>query len=471
MFCFLLLVYSNATTSNTAGRAPVPITVTPSKPHLNLTRTTHAMSRYPGENKPHGTNVPGAVVVPESIDNPPQVLLSCLRPDVTCTLQTTITSIIATKTVPNAIPVGTSQEVGALAEGGNANTTQIIKIDASSATSTGSGGSLSASTTSREKPVFSYDPIKISTSSTQTNDVASPSPTTSGSLNALSVLQSALSALTTVLSSTTAVETSSSRSDQGSGWIYFPYPTVASETSSRTQEQPKGRSTSEAAQSMSTTCASSPASIATNSATSCTSPDEEPAPHFTLQPTSDEELPNSEPTSSTVDSASESGSSLTYSPLQSASATPSPSASSPSQTILAFGSLTITANAVSTLSRIISVGGTTLSAGGAPVTLDQGEVLSYATDGLVVAKPSGAVQTMSTVAPPQETGQDASGELPEVVQQPAPSGSSSETTSAVDAADTGSSETEGHSSDGSKKLIQTKGTVLVVGVVFACFVV
>jgi hypothetical protein len=88
-----------------------------------------------------------------------------------------------------------------------------------------------------------------------------------------------------------------------------------------------------------------------------------------------------------------------------------------------------------------------------------------------VAKPSGAVQTMSTVAPPQETGQDASGELPEVVQQPAPSGSSSETTSAVDAADTGSSETEGHSSDGSKKLIQTKGTVLVVGVVFACFVV
>jgi hypothetical protein len=105
------------------------------------------------------------------------------------------------------------------------------------------------------------------------------------------------------------------------------------------------------------------------------------------------------------------------------------------------------------------------------VTLDQGEVLSYATDGLVVAKPSGAVQTMSTVAAPKETGQDTSGELPEVVQQPAPSESSSETSSAADAAGTASSETEGDSSDGSKKLIQTKGMALVVGVVFVFLVV
>jgi hypothetical protein len=430
------------------------------------------MSQHLSATKPNSTNVPDAIFVVESIDNSPQIPLSCLRPDVTCTLQTTITSIIATKTVPNAIPIGTSQ-TGALAEEGYANTTQIIKTDASSATSIGSDGSLPASRTSRDKPVFSYDPIKISTTLTETEHVASPSPITSGSLNALSVLQSALSALTTVPSSTTAVETSSSRSDRGSGWIYFPYPTVASETSSHTQEQPKGGSTSEATQSMSTTYASSPASIVTNSATSCTSPDEEPAPHFTLQPTSDEELPNSEPTSPTVDSASQSGSSLTYSPLQSASATPSPFASSPGQTILAFPSLTITANAVSTLSRIISVGGTTLSAGGAPVTLDQGEVLSYATDGLVVAKPSGAVQTMSTVAPPQETGQDASGELPEVVQQPAPSESSSETTSAVDATDTGSGETEGDSSNGTRRSrsLQKNGMALVVGVVFVFFVV
>lgn len=470
MYCFLLLVYGNATTSNTAGRAPVPVTVSPSKPHLNSTRTTHAMSQHLSATKPDSTNVPDAIVVVESIDNSPQIPLSCLRPDVTCTLQTTITSIIATKTVPNAIPIGTSK-TGALAEEGYANTTQIIKTDASSATSIGSDGNLPASRTSRDKPVFSYDPIKISTTSTETEHVTSPSPTTSGSLNALSVLQSALSALTTMSPSTTAVEASSSSSDQGSGWIYFPYPTELSETSSHTQEQPKGGSTSESTQSMSTTYASSPASIATNSAMSCTSPDEEPAPHCTLQPTSDEELPNSEPTSSTVDSASQSEASLTYSPLQSASATPSPSASSPSQTILAFGSLTTTANSPNTLSQIISVGDTTLSAGGPPVTLERGDILSYATDGLVLAKPSGAIQTMSTVAAPQETGQDTSGELPEVVHQPAPSESSSETTSAVDATDTGSGETEGDLSNGTRRSLQKNGMALVVGVVFVFFIV
>ena len=452
------LVYGNAT-----------ISVSLSKPPKNVTRTTHAASQYLSGTRPHGTNVIGVIVVPESVDHPPQVPLSCLRPDVTCTLQTTITSIIATKTVPAVIPIGASLET---ADGGYINMTEVVNTDASSPASIGSHGGPSASTTSREKPVFSYDPIKISTTSTAAGNVASPSPTTSGSLNALSVLESALSALTTIYSSTTAVETTSSRPDQDSGWIYFPYPTVASEASSHTQEQPISKSTSETARSMGATHTSSPAFSTTNSAKSTKSPNQDPAPHFTLQPTSDGDLSHSEPTSLPVVSTSHSETSLTHSPLQSTiPATLLPPTSSQTQTILAIGSLTITANTVSTLSDVVSVGSNTLSAGGAPVTLDQGEVLSYATDGLVVARPSGVAQSMSTVAAPEQTGQDASGELPEVVQQPAPSESSSGTSSAVEATGTDSGEAEGDSSNGSGRLARAHGMALVIGVAVVIFVV
>jgi hypothetical protein len=97
--------------------------------------------------------------------------------------------------------------------------------------------------------------------------------------------------------------------------------------------------------------------------------------------------------------------------------------------------------------------------------------LSYATDGLVVARPSGVVQSMSTVASPEQTGQDAMGELPEVVQQPAPSSSSSETTSAADATSTGSSEAEGDASNGSKRLVQANGMALGVIVVLVIFAI
>ena len=88
-----------------------------------------------------------------------------------------------------------------------------------------------------------------------------------------------------------------------------------------------------------------------------------------------------------------------------------------------------------------------------------------------MANPSGAMQSMSTVASPQETGQDASGELPEVVQQPALSESSSETTSAADAASTGSSETAGDSSNGSERLVRANWMALVVSVAFMLLVV
>ena len=469
----LFIVYSNATIFNTAGRAPVPITVSPSKPPMNTTTTTHAISHYLSGSKPHGTNASDAIVVPESIEGSPQIPLSCLRPDVTCTLQTTVTKIIATKTVPNAIPVGATQsmETGTLVEGNYNSTAEVIKTNSPSQTSTESDASPSASTISREKPAFSYDPIKITTSSSETGNVASHSSTTSGSLNALSVLESALSAFTTISPSFHTVEASSSSPDQSSGWIYFPFPTEIGDASFHTEQRPNDKSTSERTQSMSATYASSPASTTLSSVTSLTSSDEQPAPHFTLQPTSDEELPKTESISSAGDSASRSGTSLTYSPLQSTSTKPSATASSPSQTVLAFGSLTVTAGAVSTLSQVVSLGSTTLSAGGAPATLEQGEVLSYATGGLVVANPSGAMQSMSTVASPQETGQDASGELPVVVQQPALSESSSETTSAADAASTGSSETAGDSSNGSERLVQANWMALVVFVAFMLLMV
>jgi hypothetical protein len=469
----LFIVYSNATISNTAGQAPVPITVSPSKPPMNTTTTTHAISHYLSGSKPHGTNASDAIVVPESIEGSPQIPLSCLRPDVTCTLQTTVTKIIATKTVPNAITVGTSQsmETGTLVEGIHNSTAEVIRSNSPSHTSTEFDGCPSASTTSREKPVFSYDPIKISTSSSEVDNVASPSSTTSGSLNALSVLESALSAFTTISPSFHTVEASSSSPDQSSGWIYFPFPTEIGDASSHTEQRPNDESTSERTQSMSATYASSPASTTLSSVTSLRSSDEEPAPHFTLQPTSDEELPKTESISSTGDSASRSGTYLTYSPLQSTSTKPSASASSPSQTVLAFGSLTVTAGAVSTLSQVVSVGSTTLSAGGAPATLEQGEVLSYATGGLLVADPSGAMQSTSTVAAPQETGQDASGELPVVVQQPAPSESSSETTSAADAASTDLSETAGDSLNGSERPVRANWMALVVSVAFMLLVV
>ena len=469
----LFIVYSNATIFNTAGRAPVPITVSPSKPPMNTTTTTHAISHYLSGSKPHGTNASDAIVVPESIEGSPQIPLSCLRPDVTCTLQTTVTKIIATKTVPNAIPVGATQsmETGTLVERNYNSTAEVIKTNSPSQTSTESDASPSASTISREKPAFSYDPIKITTSSSETGNVASHSSTTSGSLNALSVLESALSAFTTISPSFHTVEASSSSPDQSSGWIYFPFPTEIGDASFHTEQRPNDKSTSERTQSMSATYASSPASTTLSSVTSLTSSDEQPAPHFTLQPTSDEELPKTESISSAGDSASRSGTSLTYSPLQSTSTKPSATASSPSQTVLAFGSLTVTAGAVSTLSQVVSLGSTTLSAGGAPATLEQGEVLSYATGGLVVANPSGAMQSMSTVASPQETGQDASGELPVVVQQPALSESSSETTSAADAASTGSSETAGDSSNGSERLVRANWMALVVSVAFMLLVV
>jgi hypothetical protein len=438
---------------------------------MNMTTTTsHDTSQYLSGTMSYGTNVPDAIVVPESFHNPPEVPLSCLRPDVTCTLKTSITKIIATKTVPNAIPTETTQsmETGTSAGENHNSAIEAIKTDAPSQTKIGSDGSPSAS---KEKPAFSYDPIKISTSSTETDNIASPSPTTSGSLDALSILESALSAFTTISSSFHTVGVPSPSPDQSSGWIYFPFPTVPSGSISHTREQQSDTSTSETNEPMSTTHVSSTASVITSPATSLMSSDNEPEPDFTLQPTSDEQLPKTESTSSTADYASQSGASLTYSPLQSTPTSPSPSANSLTRTILAFGSLTVTADAVSTLSRVVSVGGTTLSAGGAPATLEQGEVLSYATDGLLVANPSGVVQSMSTVAAPQETGQDASGELPEVVQQPAPSDSSSETTSAADATSTGSSESEGDASNGSKRLVQTNGMALGVIVALVIFAI
>lgn len=483
-------VYGNATTTNRAGRVPVLITGSLSKNVMNTTETSHAVPQQLSGTAPYSTRVTEDIVAPESVNEPPpQVPLSCLRSDVTCTLKTTMTKFIATETVLGTVPVGSprNMETGTL-EGGHTYVTEDVDTTASSPTSTGYDGSgaysliendctagltcgagsvtsevsitctsASTSTTSKEKPVFSYDPINTSTSLTETDDFASPKPTTSASLNALSVLESALSALTTTdtSSSSTAQDVSSMSTVQGSQSMHSPLPTEASDTSPRTHGDQHDKPTSEATDSIRTIHIPPSVTTITSSATSFASSNEEQAPHFTFQPTSDEDLPATESKFSTTDYTSQSRASLTYAPLQSTSTT-----LSPSQTTFAYSSLTVTAGAVSTLSQAVSVEGTTLSAGGAPVTLGQGEVLSYATDGLVVAKSSGFMQSMSTVTIPEQTGRETSGELPKVVQLPAPSDSSSETTSAADATSTKSSEEDSDSSNGSQSLERTNGVAI-----------
>ena len=433
----------------------------------------------------------GEIVVPASVNEPSQVPFSCLRPDVICTLKTTMTKITATETVAGTVSAETSQnmETGTLAESGHTYVMESMETAGSSPSSTGDGdssaGSLiqddstrglasggesvtsqvattctaaSPSTSSKEKPVFSYDPINTSTGQTETDDLASPMPTTSGSLDALSVLESALSAFTTTQGAF------SISTVQSLGPTYFPLPTGASDTLSHTHEEQNDISTLQVTEPGRTTHASPVATTTTSSVTSFTSSNEEQAPHFTFQPTSDGEMPKVKTTSSTTHHTSQSGASLTYSPLESTSTAPSPPAISSTQTILAYGSLTVTAGAVSTISQVISVGGTTLTEGGAPVTLGQGDVLSHATDGLVVAKPSGVVQSMSTVTTPEQTVRETSGELPEVVQQPVPSDSSSETASAADAAGTGFA-------NGSKGPLQSHGMALTVAVAFVILMI
>lgn len=426
------LVYGNATRPNTAGRAPVPITVSPSKLPANMTRITHGTPQDLSGAEPHGTNVSNAVIVPESINNPPQVPLSCLQPDVTCTLKTTITSTVATKTVPDGIPIATSRDVetGSLAEGGHITATGAVKTDTPSPTdirSDGSsadgpvrdscttglasaGGSVtkelsatfsgpSVSTTSREKPVFSYDPINAFTSSTKTNDLVSSHPTTSASLDALSVLESALSALSTT------VEISSSGSGQGSSSMFFPSSTEASDASSHTKDLPHDGPVSETTAFLTATYASSSASTIASLATSAISSDEEPSLHFTPWPTNDGQLSVTGSTSSNTELEV----SLTYSPLQSITTTPSTPASS-----------------------------------------------------------SGGVQSMSSVATPEQTGLGASGELPEVVQQSGTSESSSEASSTANAVSTDSA---GEAESGSRRLIQMNGMALTVVVTFVLLMI
>jgi len=500
-------VYSNVTTSATAGRMPVPITTSLSKHAMNMTKTFQQTSQRISGAVPHTTRMTEETVVPESvIAVPPQVPLSCLRPDVTCTLKTTMTKIIATETVLGALPTETSQnmETGTLEEGGPTYTTDNVDTTASSSASTGHGGigtdglveddsttgkaygagsvesrasitctAAFASTTSREKPVFSYDPINISTRATETDDLATLKPTASASLNALSVLESALSALTDIAyPSTTAQGASSVNTAQGSQSIYLPLPTEASDRLSHTNEEQHGKATSGVTKSGLATQSSASVTTITTPAMSLTSSNEEQAPHFTFNPTSDERLPETESMRSTTDYTSQTRAPLTYSPIEWPSTILSPLASSPMRTTFVHGSLTLTTGAVGTLSQPVSVGGTTLSAGGAPVTLSQGEVLSYATDGLVVAKPSGYVQTMNTVTAPLQTGRGTSGDLPEVVQQPAPSDSSSETTRVVDAASTDYGDDESDFSNGSKRLARTNGvtTGVIVIIAFAMYV-
>lgn len=274
-------------------------------------------------------------------------------------------------------------------------------------------------------------------------------PTTSASLDALSVLQSALSQ--TSASKLSFNPPKSIGIDLGSESVFFPLPTrttAADPTESQTQIEGKPSIITPSTGILLTASASDAilsigtdgAAIIESSRTTYVS-----LPEATIDSLFSEALPldptsptrshteataisasssgNQDPTSG---SSSREGPVFSYSPTEPDLNPPttntkpqSPSQDATSQILLTAGSFTITAQAASSLSHATSVAGTTLSIGGDAVTLEQGEVISLGSDGLVIAN-STATQLLGTVTSPGKpsTETEAPNGLPGVVQQP-----------------------------------------------------
>lgn len=288
-------------------------------------------------------------------------------------------------------------------------------------------------------------------------------PTTSASLDALSVLQSAPSQ--TGASKLSFNPPKSIGIDLGSESVFFPLPTrttAADPTESQTQMEGEPSITTPSTGILLTASASDAilsigtdgAAIIESSRTTYVS-----LPEATIDSLLSEALPL-DPTSAirshteataigapgsgnqdaTSGFSSHEGPVFSYSPTESSldptptnTKSPSPSQDATSQILLTAGSLTITAQAASSESHATVVAGTTLSIGGEAITLEQGDIISLGSDGLVIAN-STATQLLGTVTshgkPSTET--EASNGLPGVVQQPEPTASvrsSSTTTS------------------------------------------
>lgn len=278
--------------------------------------------------------------------------------------------------------------------------------------------------TEHGSPVLTYDPIASSGDPNTAIDhsTAINDPTTSGSLNALSVLQSALSQLSTAQPTVNTpepivIDISSSKV------VFVPLPTTTTDAQSQEVsnpiEQNPGQTASSAAAGVSFSASGSDALLSngtngvaiidpsrttyislpeatinsilsataqTRDTTSTpTSPQESKSPTNTALPENNNDPPNS----------------FVYSPSSEPTTT-----RSTTHLILAFGSLTLTASAIphhpSSSAAAVLISGTTLTLNGPALTLSHGgEIVSFAPGGssLVVLQPSGGgTQALSTVS-------------------------------------------------------------------------
>jgi hypothetical protein len=330
-----------------------------------------------------------------------------------------------------------------------------------------SSASLPTAVATSNDPVFTYDPT-TSLADPETaieSSITNLDPTTSGSLDALSVLQSALSHLssaeptlktaaegvTTMLEPTTSgsldalsvlqsalshQDTAEPRPgsigiDLGSGSVFFPLPTQASDAespmaASQTKEGtattaiPAGVILSASDSDVALSLGTDDAAIINPTRTTYVSLPEATISSLLSSIGSSDET--DQQTTSTIAShdnsahfSSQSGSTFIYSPLSPTSTqshasdttiapqppTEPPPASSQDPahpTLLAFSSLTIKASPASDLPSALIISGKTLRPSGEALTPPQGEVLSYATSGLVAMDSSGGTQLLSTIS-------------------------------------------------------------------------
>jgi hypothetical protein len=358
---------------------------------------------------------------------------------------------------------------------------------AHSSPTTVSSALLPTALTTNEAPVFTYDPSTFS-ADPETAIQGSPNdPTTSKSLDALSVLQSALSHpdsadptfKTTVEGGASLLEPTTSSSlnalsvlesalphvgtaeptpgsigiDLGSESMFFPLPTLATDAESPTAtSQPAEDTTttalpvgvvlsasgSDAVLSLGTdgvavidptrtTFVSLPEATMSMLLSSIGSVDKTDQQKTSTAASQDKSLHLSSQTSSTFiysplppSSTSIHASATTEAPNRSSKAPSATSQNLPHPTPLAFGSLTITAFTASNLPSALIVSDETLRPSGEALTLPQGEVLSYATSGLVVLQPSGGTRLLSTVTARNHTHETSSTETSSVL-EPLPS--------------------------------------------------
>jgi hypothetical protein len=317
-------------------------------------------------------------------------------------------------------------------------------------------------------------------------------PTTSGSLNALSVLESALPHVGTVESTPGSIGI-----DLGSGSVFFPLPTHAPDAESLTAISQPAEDTATTALPTAVILSASGSDAVLSLGTDGVAVIDPTRttfvslPEATISsllssirsagsPTQQKPSTTASPDSSTH--TSQTGSTFISSnpPL---SATPQTQHQHPQPTLLTLSSLTITA-----LPSAYTISSKTLLPTSEALTLPQGEVLSYAKSGLVVVNPSGGTELLSTITTKNNTLESASTEtssmlepLPSVVVQTGlgsddSSGSSGsemsgESSATGAASSTGSGEAGGEVANGAGRPVVRSVVVALVMFMTAVFIV